>query len=183
MKDYCLECICIVTFEIWTSAFLLYSYIFDFLEETHAWWKIFVKLQPKILFNKLFFSFFCTTCREEDKNIFDYCRENNIDHVSEAISSQKVDVNTKDEEVPMKPGPEIYRARLQSSDCRKVSKKHCEGGRQPSVGKKEEQYFADAQVCDYMQKLSGSPKIRLLSFYSRPPAEALPSPSHSRVCF
>lgn len=43
------------------------------------------------------------TFREEDKNIFDYCRENNIDHVSEAISSQKVDVNTKDEEVPMKP--------------------------------------------------------------------------------
>uniref|UniRef100_A0A3Q3JQ28 Acyl-CoA-binding domain-containing protein 6 n=1 Tax=Monopterus albus TaxID=43700 RepID=A0A3Q3JQ28_MONAL len=36
--------------------------------------------------------------REEDKNIFDYCRENNIDHISQAISSQKVDVNTKDEE-------------------------------------------------------------------------------------
>ncbi|KAE8294176.1 Acyl-CoA-binding domain-containing protein 6 [Larimichthys crocea] len=36
--------------------------------------------------------------REEDKNIFDYCRENNIDHISNAISSQKVDVNTKDEE-------------------------------------------------------------------------------------
>ncbi|XP_047443914.1 acyl-CoA-binding domain-containing protein 6 [Mugil cephalus] len=36
--------------------------------------------------------------REEDKNIFDYCRENNIDHISKAISSQKVDVNTKDEE-------------------------------------------------------------------------------------
>ncbi|KAG7230758.1 hypothetical protein INR49_019572, partial [Caranx melampygus] len=34
----------------------------------------------------------------EDKNIFDYCRENNIDHVNKAISSQKVDVNTKDEE-------------------------------------------------------------------------------------
>ncbi|KAF3834705.1 hypothetical protein F7725_027263 [Dissostichus mawsoni] len=27
--------------------------------------------------------------REEDKNIFDYCRENNIDHISEAIVSQK----------------------------------------------------------------------------------------------
>uniref|UniRef100_A0A7N6BW37 Acyl-CoA-binding domain-containing protein 6 n=1 Tax=Anabas testudineus TaxID=64144 RepID=A0A7N6BW37_ANATE len=38
------------------------------------------------------------TIREEDKNIFDYCRENNIDHISKAISSQKVDVNTKDEE-------------------------------------------------------------------------------------
>uniref|UniRef100_A0A3Q3XNV5 Acyl-CoA-binding domain-containing protein 6 n=1 Tax=Mola mola TaxID=94237 RepID=A0A3Q3XNV5_MOLML len=36
--------------------------------------------------------------REEDKNIFDYCRENNIDHISKAISSQKVDVNAKDEE-------------------------------------------------------------------------------------
>lgn len=42
---------------------------------------------------------FCVTLREEDKNIFDYCRENNIDHISQAISSQKVDVNTKDEEV------------------------------------------------------------------------------------
>ncbi|XP_013856222.1 acyl-CoA-binding domain-containing protein 6 [Austrofundulus limnaeus] len=36
--------------------------------------------------------------REEDKNIFDYCRENNIENVRKAISSQKVDVNTKDEE-------------------------------------------------------------------------------------
>ncbi|XP_039667959.1 acyl-CoA-binding domain-containing protein 6 isoform X2 [Perca fluviatilis] len=36
--------------------------------------------------------------REEDKNIFDYCRENNIDHISKAIISQKVDVNAKDEE-------------------------------------------------------------------------------------
>ncbi|KAM6938681.1 acyl-CoA-binding domain-containing protein 6 [Lycodopsis pacificus] len=36
--------------------------------------------------------------REEDKNIFDYCRENNIDHISKAIISQKADVNTKDEE-------------------------------------------------------------------------------------
>lgn len=42
---------------------------------------------------------FCITFREEDKNIFDYCRENNIDHISEAIGSQKVDVNTQDEEV------------------------------------------------------------------------------------
>lgn len=38
------------------------------------------------------------TIREEDKNIFDYCRENNIEHISKAIISQKVDVNTKDEE-------------------------------------------------------------------------------------
>ncbi|XP_054837528.1 acyl-CoA-binding domain-containing protein 6 [Eublepharis macularius] len=37
------------------------------------------------------------TIREEDKNIFDYCRENNIEHVTKAIRSQKVDVNTKDE--------------------------------------------------------------------------------------
>ncbi|KAM6455508.1 acyl-CoA-binding domain-containing protein 6 [Liasis olivaceus] len=37
------------------------------------------------------------TIREEDKNIFDYCRENNIDHVTKAIRSKKVDVNTKDE--------------------------------------------------------------------------------------
>ncbi|XP_037830029.1 acyl-CoA-binding domain-containing protein 6 isoform X1 [Kryptolebias marmoratus] len=37
--------------------------------------------------------------REEDKNIFDYCRENNIENVRKAISSQKVDVNTKDEEL------------------------------------------------------------------------------------
>lgn len=46
--------------------------------------------------------YFCITLREEDKNIFDYCRENNIDHISKAISSQKVDVNTKDEEVTTK---------------------------------------------------------------------------------
>ncbi|XP_038614525.1 acyl-CoA-binding domain-containing protein 6 [Tachyglossus aculeatus] len=38
------------------------------------------------------------TIREEDKNIFDYCRENNIDHVTKAIKSKKVDVNVKDEE-------------------------------------------------------------------------------------
>ncbi|XP_051964167.1 acyl-CoA-binding domain-containing protein 6-like [Xyrauchen texanus] len=36
--------------------------------------------------------------REQDKNIFDYCRENNIEHVSKAISSKKLDVNTKDKE-------------------------------------------------------------------------------------
>lgn len=36
--------------------------------------------------------------REEDKNIFDYCRENNVEHIRNAISSQKLDVNTKDEE-------------------------------------------------------------------------------------
>ncbi|KAK5623877.1 acyl-CoA binding domain-containing protein 6 [Crenichthys baileyi] len=39
-----------------------------------------------------------TQAREEDKNIFDYCRENNIEHIRNAISSQKMDVNTKDEE-------------------------------------------------------------------------------------
>ncbi|XP_074859382.1 acyl-CoA-binding domain-containing protein 6 isoform X2 [Carettochelys insculpta] len=38
------------------------------------------------------------TIREEDKNIFDYCRENNIDHVTKAIQSKKVDVNVRDEE-------------------------------------------------------------------------------------
>ncbi|XP_068921540.1 acyl-CoA-binding domain-containing protein 6 isoform X2 [Petaurus breviceps papuanus] len=38
------------------------------------------------------------TIREEDKNIFDYCRENNIDHITKAIRSKKVDVNMKDEE-------------------------------------------------------------------------------------
>lgn len=43
--------------------------------------------------------YFCLFVREEDKNIFDYCRENNIDHINKALSSQKVDVNTKDEEV------------------------------------------------------------------------------------
>ncbi|XP_014165654.2 LOW QUALITY PROTEIN: acyl-CoA-binding domain-containing protein 6 [Geospiza fortis] len=36
--------------------------------------------------------------REEDKNIFDYCRENNIDYVTKAIQSKKVDVNVTDEE-------------------------------------------------------------------------------------
>lgn len=50
----------------------------------------------------LFCLYLCITLREEDKNIFDYCRENNIDHVTKAISSQKVDVNTKDEEVTTK---------------------------------------------------------------------------------
>ncbi|XP_075012926.1 acyl-CoA-binding domain-containing protein 6 isoform X15 [Calonectris borealis] len=38
------------------------------------------------------------TIREEDKNIFDYCRENNIDYVTKAIRSKKVDVNVTDEE-------------------------------------------------------------------------------------
>nr|XP_055175219.1 acyl-CoA-binding domain-containing protein 6 isoform X4 [Nyctereutes procyonoides] len=36
--------------------------------------------------------------REEDKNVFDYCRENNIDHVTKVIRSKNVDVNMKDEE-------------------------------------------------------------------------------------
>lgn len=52
--------------------------------------------------------YFWITLREEDKNIFDYCRENNIDHISKAISSQKVDVNTKDEEVTTKRGASNY---------------------------------------------------------------------------
>ncbi|XP_073903416.1 acyl-CoA-binding domain-containing protein 6 isoform X3 [Castor canadensis] len=39
------------------------------------------------------------TIREEDKNIFDYCRENNIDHITKAIKSKNVEVNMKDEEV------------------------------------------------------------------------------------
>ncbi|XP_043941678.1 acyl-CoA-binding domain-containing protein 6 [Protopterus annectens] len=38
------------------------------------------------------------TIREEDKNIFDYCRENNIDFIRNAIVSKDVDVNLKDEE-------------------------------------------------------------------------------------
>ncbi|KAM4812453.1 acyl-CoA-binding domain-containing protein 6 [Urocitellus parryii] len=38
------------------------------------------------------------TIREEDKNIFDYCRENNIDHITKAIKLKNTDVNTKDEE-------------------------------------------------------------------------------------
>ncbi|XP_057582677.1 acyl-CoA-binding domain-containing protein 6 isoform X2 [Hippopotamus amphibius kiboko] len=36
--------------------------------------------------------------REEDKNIFDYCRENNIDHITRVFKSKNVDVNMKDEE-------------------------------------------------------------------------------------
>ncbi|XP_019588827.2 acyl-CoA-binding domain-containing protein 6 [Rhinolophus sinicus] len=36
--------------------------------------------------------------REEDKNIFDYCRENNIDHITKVIKSKNADVNMKDEE-------------------------------------------------------------------------------------
>lgn len=38
------------------------------------------------------------TIREEDKDVFDYCRENNIDHITKAIQSKSVDVNMKDEE-------------------------------------------------------------------------------------
>ncbi|KAL2089644.1 hypothetical protein ACEWY4_014332 [Coilia grayii] len=38
------------------------------------------------------------TIREEDKNIFDYCRENNIEHITKAINSKKVDIDVKDEE-------------------------------------------------------------------------------------
>uniref|UniRef100_A0A3Q0RJ81 Acyl-CoA-binding domain-containing protein 6 n=1 Tax=Amphilophus citrinellus TaxID=61819 RepID=A0A3Q0RJ81_AMPCI len=36
--------------------------------------------------------------REEDKNIFDYCRDNNIEYITNAITSQNVDVNIRDEE-------------------------------------------------------------------------------------
>lgn len=43
--------------------------------------------------------FFFTLIREEDKNIFDYCRENNIDHITKVFKSKNVDVNMKDEEV------------------------------------------------------------------------------------
>lgn len=41
----------------------------------------------------------CLYLREEDKNIFDYCRENNIEYIRTAIGSHKLDVNGKDEEV------------------------------------------------------------------------------------
>ncbi|XP_072429629.1 acyl-CoA-binding domain-containing protein 6 isoform X6 [Chiloscyllium punctatum] len=37
--------------------------------------------------------------RDEDKTIFDHCRENNIDHILKALLSENVDVNLKDEEV------------------------------------------------------------------------------------
>ncbi|XP_048395973.1 acyl-CoA-binding domain-containing protein 6-like isoform X1 [Stegostoma tigrinum] len=36
--------------------------------------------------------------RDEDKTIFDHCRENNIDHILKALVSKSVDVNLKDEE-------------------------------------------------------------------------------------
>nr|XP_019832419.1 PREDICTED: acyl-CoA-binding domain-containing protein 6 isoform X1 [Bos indicus] len=36
--------------------------------------------------------------REEDKDIFDYCRENNIDHITKVIKTKNMDVNMKDEE-------------------------------------------------------------------------------------
>lgn len=49
------------------------------------------------LLSKTLFIF--TPIREEDKNIFDYCRENNIDHVTKVIKSKNMDVNMKDEEV------------------------------------------------------------------------------------
>lgn len=49
-----------------------------------------------------YFFGFCFPNREEDKNIFDYCRENNIDYVTKAIQSKKVDVNVADEEVWIK---------------------------------------------------------------------------------
>ncbi|XP_034386480.1 acyl-CoA-binding domain-containing protein 6 isoform X2 [Cyclopterus lumpus] len=55
--------------------------------------------------------------REEDKNIFDYCRENNIDHISKAIVSQKVDVNTKDEEGAAPSVSSIKLYRLHAGYC------------------------------------------------------------------
>ncbi|XP_061016834.1 acyl-CoA-binding domain-containing protein 6 isoform X3 [Dama dama] len=36
--------------------------------------------------------------REEDKDIFDYCRENNIDHITKVIKTKNMDVNMKDAE-------------------------------------------------------------------------------------
>ncbi|CAH2311402.1 acyl- -binding domain-containing 6 [Pelobates cultripes] len=38
------------------------------------------------------------TIREEDKNIFDYCRENDITRVSQALATGAIDVNVADEE-------------------------------------------------------------------------------------
>ncbi|NP_001008065.2 acyl-CoA-binding domain-containing protein 6 [Xenopus tropicalis] len=38
------------------------------------------------------------TLREEDKDIFDYCRENNISRVSHALSTGAIDVNVADDE-------------------------------------------------------------------------------------
>lgn len=50
----------------------------------------------------LLFFFLLHVLREEDKNIFDYCRDNNIEYITNAITSQNVDVNIRDEEVPAK---------------------------------------------------------------------------------
>uniref|UniRef100_A0A3Q4HEV4 Acyl-CoA-binding domain-containing protein 6 n=1 Tax=Neolamprologus brichardi TaxID=32507 RepID=A0A3Q4HEV4_NEOBR len=36
--------------------------------------------------------------REEDKDIFDYCRDNNIEYITNAITCQNVDVNIRDDE-------------------------------------------------------------------------------------
>ena len=36
--------------------------------------------------------------REENKDIFDYCRENNIDHITKVIKTKNMDVNMKDKE-------------------------------------------------------------------------------------
>ena len=44
-------------------------------------------------------TFFLTPISEEDKDIFDYCRENNIDHITKVIKTKNMDVNMKDEEV------------------------------------------------------------------------------------
>ncbi|XP_062855641.1 acyl-CoA-binding domain-containing protein 6 [Trichomycterus rosablanca] len=38
------------------------------------------------------------TIREEDKNIFDFCRENNVERVRSALNAKHINVNTKDEE-------------------------------------------------------------------------------------
>lgn len=72
--------------------FLIPYYDLMLSMKSHKSFGVIIALQS--IFSLVVFDF-----REEDKNIFDYCRENNIEHVSKAISSKKVDVNTRDEEV------------------------------------------------------------------------------------
>lgn len=137
------------------------------------------------------FSLCPATLREEDKNIFDYCRENNIDRVGEAISSQKVDVNTKDEEVPMKPeSRDVSRSAAESRPQErkwstvKVSVKTLgrEGGRAEHYFNEQQKVDVaykrltspEGQVTDWIdRKLSGSPENR-----PGPPAE---TPADLRV--
>lgn len=102
----------------------------------------------------LFFFSRSATFREEDKNIFDYCRENNIDHVSEAISSQKVDVNTKDEEVAMKRDSRKYVVSgsgeltegKRNDSTKRCQCKQWEGGSRSSAGKCKTLYSANAKT-------------------------------------